>query len=751
MDEVMKKKDELSIEEILKSDVESIYIGNLNTVESKIHFPQRGKSGSEFVWHTDESRFIDSEGNVYRPLHGMGNRKVNLKVVAYYQGKSLEKEFVATVLQEAKETIVKSVEPVKVFAKLGQKPMMPTVVIVHCLDGRCMTMPVVWNEFEALSLEGIVSVEGRIEGCEQTPCAEIHYCNLLPQENTISKKVEFPSVSNVELLPGTLYYKYQQLMIKYLLDCDDDQLLYNFRKAAGLDTLGAAPMTGWDEESCNLKGHTTGHYLSGLALAWGATRNEKLMEKLVYVVNELQKCQDAFAQKENYHKGFLSAYSEEQFDLLEKFVKYPEIWAPYYTLDKIMSGLYDCYSIAGIETAKVILIKMGDWVYDRLSRLSKEVLDKMWSMYIAGEYGGMLGTMVKLYRISHSSKHLMAARLFDNEKLFYPMEHCHDTLEDMHANQHIPQIIGAIDMFTTTGEQRYWNIAKNFWDIVTKGHIYCIGGVGETEMFHRAGTTCHYLTEKSAESCASYNLLRLTGEIFSYLPEGKYMDYYDNTLRNHILTSCSHQPDGGTTYFMPLGPGECKEYSTTENTCCHGTGMESRFRYMEHIYSYNEKNLYINLFISSKLSNIEEMEIKADKEKIVITSLQDMKRKLKIHIPSWMRKKHTVYINGEEKKNLEEEHGYITIEEYCKKGDKIVICGQMEFSVFSNDSEGKLANIAYGPYIMAAISPKTEMLKLPNVSEFEELDEEYHFMNHGILYMPFAMVDEEPHHVYFKK
>ena len=229
------------------------------------------------------------------------------------------------------------------------------------------------------------------------------------------------------------------------------------------------------------------------------------------------------------------------------------------------------------------------------------------------------------------------------------------------------------------------------------------------------------------------------------------MDYYDNTLRNHILTSCSHQPDGGTTYFMPLGPGECKEYSTTENTCCHGTGMESRFRYMEHIYSYNEKNLYINLFISSKLSNIEEMEIKADKEKIVITSLQDMKRKLKIHIPSWMRKKHTVYINGEEKKNLEEEHGYITIEEYCKKGDKIVICGQMEFSVFSNDSEGKLANIAYGPYIMAAISPKTEMLKLPNVSEFEELDEEYHFMNHGILYMPFAMVDEEPHHVYFKK
>ena len=102
-------------------------------------------------------------------------------------------------------------------------------------------------------------------------------------------------------------------------------------------------------------------------------------------------------------------------------------------------------------------------------------------------------------------------------------------------------------------------------------------------MFHRAGTTCSYLTEKAAESCASYNMLRLTGQVFQYMPEGRMMDYYENTLCNHILASSSHEADGGTTYFMPLCPGGIKEYSTTENTCCHGTGMESRFRYMENI------------------------------------------------------------------------------------------------------------------------------------------------------------------------
>ena len=71
-------------------------------------------------------------------------------------------------------------------------------------------------------------------------------------------------------------------------------------------------------------------------------------------------------------------------------------------------------------------------------------------------------------------------------------EEC-DTLEDMHANQHIPQIIGAMDLYRATGDEIYWEIGKNFWNIVTGGHTYCIGGVGETEMFHRANTTCSYL------------------------------------------------------------------------------------------------------------------------------------------------------------------------------------------------------------------------------------------------------------------
>ncbi|MCJ7835786.1 glycoside hydrolase family 127 protein [Cuneatibacter sp. NSJ-177] len=745
-------KSTLAAREIILKDLAAIYIGNLNTVDNDLILPKTGKYGSSFCWSTNESRFIDETGKVHRPLHGMGNRNVTLKVTAAYEDAEMEKEFLVTVLQEAKETKIVSVRDVNVYAKPYERAELPSVVIVDCADGRRMTLPVAWDLYEPLSYEGTVCVAGSIMEGEKRARAIIHYGERKPEINVPCEKLRYYPITDVKLLDGTLYYEYQQDMLTYLLNCDDDQMLYNFRKAAGLDTLGAPPMTGWDDEKCKLRGHTTGHYLSGLALAWGVSKDDRLFRKLVYLVDELQKCQEAFAESGNCHRGFLSAYSEEQFDLLEQFVKYPEIWAPYYTLDKIMSGLCDCYEIAGIEKAKEILTLMADWVFERLSRLSKKTLDQMWSMYIAGEYGGMIGTMVKVYRLTKSVRHLEAARLFDNEKLFIPMEENCDTLEDIHANQHIPQVIGAMELFRTTGEERYWKIGKHFWEIVTGGHIYCIGGLGETEMFHRAGTTCSYLTERAAESCASYNMLRLTGQLFAYTADGDMMDYYDNTLRNHILTSSSHACDGGTTYFMPLEAGGSKMYSTEENTCCHGTGMESRFRYMEHIYAYSEDFVYINLFIDSELSGEENLEIRnAEEDKIKIFCRKDMSRRLKLHIPEWARKNFAVWVNGAKVKAAELEKEYFTVPGLRRAGDEIVIHMPMELRLIGNHSDSSFVNIAYGPYILAALSEEKEFRTVPKLSDLKPAEGRLLFEADGIRYLPFAMVDTEAYHVYFKK
>lgn len=739
----------MKVSEKIQKDLEAIYIGNLGTVDDNLQLPLEGKFGSKFVWETSADHFITTEGIVHRPLHGMGHRNVTLTVKAYLEDEVGERVFHATVLQEGRETIVTEIKQVNVECKISEKPLLPSVVVVHSRDGRCLTLPVEWDAFEPLGGEGKICVKGAVEGTEKMAEALILYKENIEEEHTPERKGEFFPINEVRLKEGTIHYEYQQKMLAYLKNVNDDQMLYNFRKASGLDTQGAEPMTGWDADECKLKGHTTGHYLSGLALAWGATGEDCFKKKIEYMVNALGECQEAFAASGEYHRGFLSAYSEEQFDLLEAFTKYPEIWAPYYTLDKIMSGLYDCYVIAENEKAREILDLMGDWVYDRLSRLSKETLDKMWSMYIAGEYGGMLGTMVKLYELTGKETHKKAAELFANEKLFYPMEENCDTLEDMHANQHIPQIMGAMDMFQIVGGAKWWKIGKNFWEIITGGHIYTIGGVGETEMLHRAGTTCAYLTEKAAESCASYNMLRLTGQVFHYTFDGNMMDYYDNTLRNHILTSCSHTEDGGTTYFMPLGAGQRKEYSTIENTCCHGTGMESRFRYMENIYAQDEEYTYINLYIDSVLNGLLEIETDEDAGEIKVRCLRNLDYKLKLQIPAWMRENYEVFVNGvKEKTSLE--RGYVVIGRRLNKLDEVIIRSKWELRIVENNSDSSYINVAYGPYILAGLSGAKEILTLPCISKFVKTGKN-EFEADGMVFKPFALVDLESYHVYFKR
>lgn len=562
----------------------------------------------------------------------------------------------------------------------------------------------------------------------------------MTEQTRPSTSLKAPALRDVRLLPGTPFYDRQQDMNTFLLAQDPDSMLYNFRAAAGLPTFGAKPMTGWDADECKLKGHTTGHYLSGLALAYAASGEERFRAKAEYITDALAECQHAFGESGKVHPGFLSAYDEEQFDLLEQYTKYPDIWAPYYTLDKIMSGLLDAYELAGIGRAADVLDPLGDWVYARLSRLDDETRSRMWSMYIAGEFGAMISTMVRLSRITGKATHLSAAKLFENDNLFGQMAEGRDGLDSMHANQHIPQISGALELYAETGCARYLDIAFNFERIVTGHHCYCIGGTGEEERFRAPDSETQYLTEKTAESCASYNMLRLSGRLFEFMPETWLMDYYERTLFNHILMSCSHTADGGTTYFLPLSPGSSKHYETEENSCCHGTGMENRYRYMTQIYSVSEDSLRINLPVSSRLAGDEDITLVFDECGVLtVTAGRDMDRELLIRIPEWavqMRES--------------SDNGWMHFGR-LHKGDEIRLEFPMELREAYVSSDPAEVNLAWGPYLLAAVSDSAEMIKAPETGELRACGRPGDFEADGMLFRPLYRIDSEKYHVYFRK
>ncbi len=165
----------------------------------------------------------------------------------------------------------------------------------------------------------------------------------------------------------------------------------------------------------------------------------------------------------NWGAGFISAYPPDQFIMLEKGATYgtqdSQIWAPYYTLHKILAGLLDSYEVAGNKKALDIAKGMGAWAYTRLKALPPETRISMWNRYIAGEYGGMNEVMARLFRLTGDKQFLECAKLFDNTSLFFGnAAHDHglaknvDTIRGKHANQHIPQITGALETFRNTKE-----------------------------------------------------------------------------------------------------------------------------------------------------------------------------------------------------------------------------------------------------------------------------------------------------------
>jgi len=751
--------------EMIRKDLDDIYLGNLFTVEADLNLPPTGKNGSQFSWKSSFIWIINEEGKVTRPRTGSGNRNVTLTVTAEKDGESLTRDFEATVLERPSRLVITGVHPVEAEIAKGDAYHLPGVVIATKEGDVHGTLPVTWKDVPNFAELGTgaytVSGEPLIQAPEFIPTAKITVSDKkaeVPEKLYVQQAWAF-GLENVKLLPGH-FDENRKRFEEHLLSCNDDQMLYNFRVASGLSTKGAEPMTGWDSPEGLLRGHTTGHYLSGIALACSASveNNAKFKDKVDYMVESLAECQDAFEASGNYAKGFLSAYSEEQFDKLEEYVVYPKIWAPYYTLHKIFAGLLDCYEYGKNKKALNVAERLGMWVYKRLSKLPIEQLNKMWAMYIAGEYGGMNEAMARLYKFSPKPEYLAAARLFDNEKLFLPMAKNINTLCDIHANQHVPQIVGVFEIFRQTGESVSYEIAENFWRFVTQSHIYNLGGIGEGEMFKEPAFMASYLTDKTAESCVSYNMLKLSAMLFEYKPHSEYMDYFERTLFNHIAgNGDSSGPTGGSTYFMPLRPGGTKGFDIHGNTCCHGTGLESHVKYQVGIYSKGENSLYVNQYIASQLEwkekglKLRQTEDFFKEQKAVFEIVAGADVELRLRIPFWLDKKAVIKLNGANVVYSMKD-GYAVISGPFSDGDRLEIELPFSYRLERTVDDPGVVCLYYGPLVLVIDNESEDFIELglnEAVTGIEKTGD-LEFAYEGYKLIPLFLANDRPYHAYFR-
>lgn len=508
------------------------------------------------------------------------------------------------------------------------------------------------------------------------------------------------ALADVRLLPGP----FQDAMLrdqKYLLSLDPDRLLHNFRINVGLPST-ATPYGGWEDPTCELRGHCLGHYLSALSLMYASTGDSKYKKRVDYIVAQLAICQDASVAA-GYHAGYLSAFPESFIDRVEQ--RKP-VWAPWYTLHKILAGLYDASQLCGNRQALEIAEKMAGWVKFRVDRLTLAQMQAS----LETEQGGMTEVLANLYSVTGNTNDLATARAFDHQRVLEPLAAHEDRLDRLHANTQIPKIIGAAREYEMTGDARYADIAKFFWERVALHRSYVIGDHSDREHFFPVDQFTNHLSAETCETCNMYNMLKLTRHLFEWSPDAAAMDFYERGLYNDILAS--QDPDTGMfVYLMSLKPGHFKNYSTPEDSfwCCVGTGMENHAKYGDTIYFHDDSSLYLNLFIASELNWQEKGLVvrqetsfpQTDATRLSFQCAQPQTLALKVRWPEWAQAGITIRVNGKKQEITGQPGSYVAIDREWHDGDRVDIKLPMQLRTEPLPGTTNIVAILYGPIVLA--------------------------------------------------
>ena len=459
---------------------------------------------------------------------------------------------------------------------------------------------------------------------------------------------------------------------QFLLALDPDRLLHTFRLNAGLPSM-AQPLGGWEAPDVELRGHSTGHYLSALSLMYAYTGDQRFKARADLLVAELAKVQDALAAKAS-HPGYLSAFPEE---LLDRVETRRAVWAPYYTLHKILAGLIDANQLCDNRQALDIAERLAGWVKFRTDRLTHEQQQAM----LETEFGGMAESLANLSAIAGKPGYLTLARVFDHDRLFGPLASGDDPLDGLHANTQIPKMIAAAREYELTGDTRYRDIAQTFWTRVATARSYANGGDSDDEHFFPVSQFAERLGAESSETCNTYNMLKLTRHLFAWAPSATLMDFYERGLYNHILASQDPQT-GGVIYYCPLKPGAFRTYSSATNSfwCCVGTGMENHAKYPDTIYFHDDRAIWVNLFIPSVVTWRERnLTIKQDTRfpdddqvRLTVTAGQPTRVAINLRYPGWAGADATIAVNGTAVAISSAPGSYVTIDREWRSGDQIV-------------------------------------------------------------------------------
>jgi len=524
---------------------------------------------------------------------------------------------------------------------------------------------------------------------------------LHAQQNKTVKS--FP-LKDVRLLPG-IFKEQEKTDLNYMLALKPDRLLSPFQREAGLPQK-AENYTNW--ENSGLDGHIGGHYLSALAMMYASTGDSRIRQRLDYMVNELKLCQD---ENGNGYIGGVPGSRELWPEVMQgDFANFNKKWVPFYNIHKVFAGLRDAWWYEDNQTAKAMMVKLADW----FCRISAALNQRQMQQLLGNEHGGVNEVLADVYGITGDKKYLNAAYCFSHQAVLRPLEKDQDKLDNLHANTQIPKVIGFKRIADYTGDTAYNHAAAFFWQTVVHHRSVATGGNSVREHFNAAKDFSTMISSvEGPETCNTYNMLKLTEDLYLSDLNIAYIDYYERALYNHILTT-QRPGKGGFVYFTPMRPGHYRVYSQPQTSmwCCVGSGMENHAKYGKMIYSHSDNELYVNLFIPSKLTWKEKGLLLKQETSFPdqgATTLKIMKTigssfSLNVRYPSWVKAGALkIKINGNPVIVSAQPTSYVQLKRKWRKGDIISIQLPMQTTTEKLPDGSNYEAVLHGPIVLAAV------------------------------------------------
>ena len=494
---------------------------------------------------------------------------------------------------------------------------------------------------------------------------------------------------------GSRYAEAAATNARYLLALEPDRFLATFRANAKLAPAKAPPYGGWEHPTCELRGHFLGHYISALsqAAAFGTTGAEERAEaarRVRHIVRELREVQNALG------GGYLSAFPSE---FLDRFDAHKPVWAPLYTLHKLLRGLLDANHLLGIDDALEVALRLAEYLKARVDRVVEERGEDWHTASLHMEYGGVNEVAYRLAaRVANNAtrrrtlaelgryfeKPCFSGRLLaDAAGVASPGPSDHDGLGGMHANTHYPILHGSqtlAEFYTVLTESPnravdarsrsvLMLLSEHFVSSITQKRSYATGGSTHVEIFahshHLGETVADALAEQPEwanahqESCTSVNMIATARALLRWrgatTASVEYAELIEKLLLNGVLGTQRGVEPGVMLYMTGLGPGASKAgkqhwrptgWGDAHNSfwCCYGTLVEAFASLPSDVFAIDTENdeVLVVQLMSAKLTLgsgaqviVEAVAPSMGSPRLSVRVVSSAPLTLSVRVPSW--------------------------------------------------------------------------------------------------------------------